>query len=64
MEGGSIDKYSFILRLASGLTAGIGAVVLSSQGIISGDAAVAILSALIVYFIGETNGQIKASKPS
>jgi membrane protein DedA with SNARE-associated domain len=50
--------------LSAGLTAGIGAIVLGSSGVISSDAAAAILSALIAYFIGETNGQKQASKPS
>ena len=52
---------STALRGIAGAIAGLGSIYLAVEGVIAPEAATAILSALIAFFVGEVNGRRAAS---
>ena len=47
---------SFYLKVVAMPIAGLGAIALAIEGVIGGDAAVAVLASMVAFAVGEANG--------
>jgi len=57
-----IELHPSVTKLIGGLIAGGGTIILTYEGIMPIEPAIAILSSMMAYFVGEKNGQTQTIK--